>query len=463
MQICLLAAVLLQAASSGAQPVTKVAAGNFHSLFLKSDGSLWAMGGNGNGQLGDGTYNNTNLPEQIVPSNVTAIAAGGDHSLFLKSDGSLWAMGDNLYGELGDGTFDTTSPYGINFPEKIVSSNVTAIAAGTSYSLFLKSDSSLWGMGDNQLGQLGDGIYTNTNVPEQIVASNVTAIAAGGDHSLFLKRDGSLWAMGYNFSGQLGDGTYNTVYLPEQIVGSNVTAIAAGGYFSLFLKSDGSLWAMGGNGNGQLGDGTYNNTNLPEQIVGSNVTAIAAGGNFSLFLQSDGSLWGMGDDSCGELGDGNHNPTYYQNLSTNLPERIVASGVTAVAAASHANFWSEEPEEYDEHGLFLKNDGSLWTMGFNDYGELGDGTYTTTNRPEQILAGPPDYNRISAQLLSGGDVSLSFVGIAGTNYELDRSFSLSPANWVPEATNPAGAGGILVFTNTPDATTNNFWRIRSMP
>ena len=79
-----------------ASSVTAIAAGDLHSLFLKSDGSLWAMGYNGFGQLGDGNVNDnteTNLPEQIVASNVTAIAAGDVHSLFLKSDGSLWAMG----------------------------------------------------------------------------------------------------------------------------------------------------------------------------------------------------------------------------------------------------------------------------------------------------------------------------------------------------------------------------------
>ncbi len=78
---CLLGAALLQAVTSRAQPVTKIAAGAYHSLFLKSDGSLWAMGNNRYGQLGDGTYgvppyNGTNRPEQIVASNVTAIAAG---------------------------------------------------------------------------------------------------------------------------------------------------------------------------------------------------------------------------------------------------------------------------------------------------------------------------------------------------------------------------------------------------
>ncbi|MGB7746192.1 MAG: hypothetical protein WBN75_02780 [Verrucomicrobiia bacterium] len=270
-QIWLLCALLLQAVTSGAQPVTRVAGGGGHSLFLKGDGSLWAMGENYYGQLGDGTYGTypteaTNRPEQIVTSGVTTIAGGGGFSLFLKSDGSLWAMGDNYYGELGDGTTDNGN-YSTNRPEKVVPGGVTAIAAGWNHSLFLKTDGSLWGMGRNDYGELGDGTYPDygTNRPEQIVASGVKAIAAGAAYSLFLKTDGSLWGMGYNGYGQLGDGTYGTypkdaTNRPEQILTSGVMAIAAGASHSLFLKSDGSLWAMGDNEYGQLGDGTYTTT-----------------------------------------------------------------------------------------------------------------------------------------------------------------------------------------------------------
>ena len=347
------------------------------------------MGDNHDGQLGDGTHNATNRPELIVSSNVTAVASGAFHSLFLKSDGSLWAMG---------GSFS-------NLPEQIVSSNVTAIAAGNGHSLFLKSDGSLWGMGDNHDGQLGVGTYYNTNQPQLIVSSNVTVIAAGDLHSLFVKSDGSLWAMGYNNFGQLGDGTYNKTNFPEQIVSSNVMAIAAnGGYLtipgenvnyshSLFVKNDGSLWAMGYNNFGQLGDGTYNNTNRPEEIVAGGVIAIAAG---------------------------------------------------------------------DGHSLFVKSDGSLWAMGANSYGALGGGFSGGTNLPEQIVAGPTGYNQISIQLLDDSDVLLSFAGIQGANYALDWSSGLSPANWQPQATNPAGSNGILLLTNTPDPTINNFWRVRSV-
>jgi alpha-tubulin suppressor-like RCC1 family protein len=444
---CLLCVLALQAVTSGGQTVTKVAAGGYHSLFLKSDGSLWAMGNNGDGELGDGTTDNgnynTSLPEQIMAGNVTAIAAGANFSLFLKSDGSLWAMGDNGSGQLGDGTYNQT-----NLPEQIVASNVTTIAVGEYHSLFLKSNGSLWAMGNNGYGQLGDGttdngIY-NTNRPEQIVASNVTAIVAGRYHSLFLKSDGSLWAMGYNASGQLGDGTYNKTNRPKQIVAGNVTAIVAGWTYSLFLKSDGSLWAMGYNGSGQLGDGTYNQTNRPEQIVASNVTAIAAGYGHGLFLKRDGSLWAMGDNEYGQLGDGT---TDNDNYNTNRPEQIVAGNVTAIAGGGY-------------HSLFIQSDGSLWAMGDNEDGQLGDGTYNQAGLPEQILASI----WLSGRLLgTGGDMQLSCVGSAEANYALDRSFSLALPNWVPQLTNATDADGVLVFTNTPDKTTNNFWRIRSVP
>ena len=401
----------------GAQTVTRIAGGCEHSLFLKSDGSLWVVGDNCYGELGDGTTDsdnyNTNLPEQIVTGNVTAIAAGEFHSLFLKSDGSLWGMGYNYYGQLGDGNYNIETA----LPEQIVASNVTSIAAGENHSLFLKNDGSLWAMGYNYYGQLGDGTTDsdnyNTNQPEQIVAGNVTAIAAGELHSLFLKSNGSLWAMCNNWYGQLGDGSWYNTNQPELIMASNVTAIAAGGFHSLFLKSDGSLWAMGWNVYGELGDGTYNNANLPEQIVASNVTAIAAGGFHSLFLKSDGSLWAMGWNEYGQLGDGTYN-------NTNLPEQIVASNVTAIASGAGCL-----------HSLFLKSDGSLWAMGWNEYGQLGDGTYNNTNLPEQIVALTALPMPVLGIGTYGSQPVVFFPSVATSiNYWLLMTTNLASGNWV---------------------------------
>lgn len=450
--------ICLMTTTAEAQKVVQTAAGYYHSLFLKSDGSLWAMGADARGQLGDGHYltnapYGTNQPELIVSNSVTAIAAGAYHSLFLKSDGSLWAMGYNNAGQLGDGTF-----IGTNRPEMIVASNVTAIAAGAFHSLFLKSDSSLWGMGANDEGQLGDGSYaTNspyygTNQPE-LLASNVLYFAAGGHHSLFVKTDGSLWAMGDNSSGQLGNGTYNNTNVPVQVaLASNVTAVAAGDYHSLFVTSDHKLWGMGYNFNGQLGDGTFANTdpygtNQPE-LLASNVTQIAVGPNHSLFIKNDQTLWGMGYNLSGQLGDGTYSLTG-PNYGINQPEMVAGSVTDGAGGQSHS--------------LFVKNDGSLWGMGDNSYGQLGSATYSATNRPQLIIPGIAGYFHLSAQLLNDGAVRLSFVGDANADYALDRTFCLSPADWMPQMTNTANSFGNLSFTNTPDPSTNNFWRVRFVP
>ena len=416
------------------QAVSKIAAGYGHSLFQESDGSLWGMGWNWAGQLGDGTTNDMVWPERIISSNVVSIAAGSFHSLFLKSDGSLWAMGYNASGQLGDGT-TTNRPN----PVQIVSSNVTTIAAGGFHSLFLKSDNSLWAMGWNASGQLGDGSTSNHYSPVQILSNDVVAVASGSKHSLFLKSDGSLWVMGDNNGYQLGDGTTNSgnfyTNRPEQIVSGNVVAIAGGDQHSLFLKSDGSLWAMGANDYGQLGDGTTDSgtyvTNRPEQIVSSNVIAIAAGANHSLFIKSDSSLWGMGGRSVGELGDGTSPPPYY----TNSPEQIVFSGVVAIAAGY-------------AHSQFLKSDGSLWAMGFNYDGQLGDGTKTDRHSPVPIVPDPP-VPLILGWNFSGTDLRLYATnGLAGGTYYVLMSTSVAVplSQWAQAATSVPVANGNFSLT-----------------
>jgi len=73
-------------------------------------------------------------------------------------------------------------------------------------------------------------------------------------------------------------------------------------------------------------------------------------------------------------------------------------------------------------------------------------------------------NRLAAELLAGGAVRLTYLGQAGLNCALDRTFNLAPpVLWVPQATNPVAPSGVLILTNTPITTTNNFWQMRSIP
>ena len=166
------------------------------------------------GQLGDGTTSDRNTPTQILSSgSVAQIAAGSYHSLILKNDGSLHAFGFNDYGQLGDGTSINRST-----PTQILSSGVSSNRRRSLSLLIIKTDGSLHAFGRNDYGQLGDSTSTNRSTPTQILSSGVAQIAAGANHSLILKNDGSLHAFGWNPTGQLGDGTTSDRNTPTQIL-----------------------------------------------------------------------------------------------------------------------------------------------------------------------------------------------------------------------------------------------------
>ena len=299
-----------------ASGVIAIAAGNYHTLALKIDGSLWAWGYNVAGQLGDGTTTGSWIPKQIIASGVTAITAGESYSLAIKADGSLWAWGKNTYGQLGD---DTTTDSLV--PKQIIASGVQAVAAGYGHNIALKTDGSLWAWGHNWSGALGDGTTTDSLVPKQIIASGVIAIAAGNYHTLALKIDGSLWAWGKNTYGQLGDGTTTESWIPTQIIASGVTAITAGSGLSIALKTDGSLWAWGNNAWGQLGDGTTTDSYAPKEIIARGVKAVAAGDKHIVAIKAGGSLWAWGDNWSGKLGTG-------ATTNVNRPKQIYLSVLT---------------------------------------------------------------------------------------------------------------------------------------
>ncbi len=311
---------------------------------------LKGWGYNGAGQLRNASQSQT-LPITLA-SNVVTMAAGDTHSLFVTSDSTLWGMGDNTYGpgELGLGALSSTTV------PMVVASNVVAVTAGTGNSFFIKADGTLWGMGNNTYGSLGNGTFTSAGTLPIFVASNVVVAVVGQYNSLFVKADGTLWGMGLNGSGQLGIGTTANTNLPTYVT-NNVVAVAAGSSHSLFMRADGSVWGMGDNSQGQFGLGNNTTPQIRPVYVTNNVVSIAVGSSHSMFVKTDGTLWNTGYNANGELGSGTL-------IATNRLTYVTNNVVTAIGG--------------NRHSLFMKADGSLWTMGWNYYGTLGNGTSGNT-------------------------------------------------------------------------------------
>ncbi|MFN8516914.1 MAG: Ig-like domain repeat protein [Thermomicrobiales bacterium] len=387
--------------------VIAIAAGAFHSLALLADGSLLAWGDDSFGQLGDGTVGpDTATPQPvalIAGARATAIAAGERHSLALLVDGSLFAWGSDGFGQLGNGAAggepDCTgdcNPTPLPVPGTL---SVVAIAAGGRHSLALLADGSLLAWGSDASGQLGDGAAGgepgcagNCNpVPQPVPGvSSAVAIAAGHDHSLALLRNGTLRAWGDDEDGQLGVGAAETTGCechptPQIVPGvGGVAAIAAGNAHSQVLVQSSTVGAWGDDNAGQLGDGAVGpDAPLPQVVTlppGAPIIAIAAGFTHSLALRADGTLLAWGDDTRGQLGDGaaggepgcagDCNPT---------PQPVPGvSNVAAIAAGGR-------------HNLALLTDGTVLAWGSDGFGQLGDGTVgpdAATPQPVALPGGP---------------------------------------------------------------------------
>jgi len=316
---------------------TNVAAGYYHTVALKADGSLWTWGDNTKGQLGD----NLSAASRSVPvkigsdTNWAAIAAGDFHTLALKTDGTLWAWGDNSSGQVGSGA---VVPGIQPVPVKIgTGTDWSSVAAGGTHSVARKTNNTLWGWGSNSAGQLGNGTALDAVAPVQtkllppFVNDNWSAVAAGQTHSAALKTDGSLWSWGSNASGRLGNGTILNSGVPVRESGNSTdwVAVAAGDNHTMGLKANGTLWSWGGNVNGQLGNGTNLDALAPVKIVADTDWIVAtAGSTHSVALKVNGTVWSWGGNSSGQLGDGTISSKNVPVLSAAAP----ATGVTLTAS-----------------------------------------------------------------------------------------------------------------------------------
>jgi alpha-tubulin suppressor-like RCC1 family protein/plastocyanin len=410
------------------QGTKSISAGNNYTVYLRENGSAWAVGHNYYGQLGNGTTTNTNNPTQVKNLDATdftdiiQVEAGYNHAVYLKSNGTVWAVGRNNSGQLGDGSkTQRNNPVQVKHADGAEFNKVVAVSAGEFHTVYLKSDGTVWAVGYGNYGGLGDGTTDSYDSPIQVKNQNgndftdVIEIAAGSNYTVYLKSDGTVWATGTNTYGQLGDGTQNARYNPVQVkhadgtVLSEIVGISAGSYHTLYLKNDGTVWAAGRNNFGQLGDGTTTDRNYPTQVKNINTTdftdviAVEAGNYHTLYSKSDTTVWAAGLNIKGQLGDGTttdrNNPVQVTNV-----DNSIFNGVVGISAGG-------------SHAAYLKSDSNAWASGSNDFDQLGNGTSGGSTNKNPIQSNISDL-QLSGIILSNEGKILSFAILPQPDHSL---------------------------------------------
>ena len=344
-----------------AQCWQSISAGEYHSLAIKNDGTLWAWGRNVLYQLGDGTEVNRNIPTQIgTANNWIKVHAGYSSSYGIKADGTLWVWGSNAAEKLGTGNAN----YVIATPTQLGSdTNWLSVSDGWNHTIALKTDGTLWAWGKNEYGQLGDNTTVNKPTPTQIgTATNWQTIATGINHSLAIKSDGTLWFWGSRFN-IYGTSTQNNI--PIQIgTDTNWLKLAGGQHHCAAIKTDGTLWTWGENSTGQLGDGTTVYRTTPIQVgTATDWLDVSAGTRYTIATKNNLSFWSWGYNYGGQLGlgtSGNTSDVYIPTqVGTSLDSNIISAG--------------------GYHALVKNSDGFIRGTGSNVVGQIGDGTFVQKN------------------------------------------------------------------------------------
>ncbi|AKQ67601.1 BNR repeat domain protein [Myxococcus hansupus] len=399
-----------QSRLAGPLEVTRVAAGAYHSVALRSDGEVWAWGRNSDGQLGRGAVSAT--PEAsphpvALPGPMTAVAAGAGHSLAIDALGHVWAWGRNNRGQAGSALTGgpVLTPVQVTLPAPAVS-----IAARADYSLAVDANGDVWAWGQNIDGELGqhaaDTLAHHTPVkvqlPQATAQGNCTPvdpldlyriadIAAGGHHVLALTRTGCVWAWGRNDAAQIGTGTESSTPVLVPTLVRNIPrakAVAAGESHSLLYDDEMNriVWTWGLNTSGQVGrDYIATTPPLPRQVVrtpflvnGSEAAGggLAAGDDFSLFIMGypTGNVRSWGANAFGQLGNGTQalrqTPEYALRTLTGPPYTMAVDATRQVAGgARHGLAVRHEQYEY-------ANCPVVWSWGDNSQGQLGTGSLT---------------------------------------------------------------------------------------
>ncbi len=422
--------------------VTDISAGEGFAVALTNLGAVFAWGDNGTGQLGDGTTTMRTTPVGVdVPggSAVTSVGAGADDGYAVTGAGGVLAWGAGSAGQLGNGgQTSSAAPAYVTLPSGI---SVRSVTGGGGYALAVTTSGGLlaWGGGGN--GDLGTGNTANqltavtVPFPTGVVISSATA---GSGFSAAVTSSGADYAWGLNDFGQLGDATTTTRLSPVAVAvpnGAYVKSASAGGQHQLLLTppppaithvspavaptSGGTSVTLAGTNLAgatavRFGTtvGTINSTSptsitvtAPAGTAGTVDLRVITPSGTSTVTPADRFSWvgrsvsivGWGSDQFDQLGDGS------STLSVPAVERAKAVGNTVVASSVTLGQLA---------GYGISSSGAVYAWGDNSYGELGNGSTTSSATPVKVSLP----SGVVATALTAGDTSAYALTSTGQVY-----------------------------------------------
>lgn len=292
----------------------------------------------------------------------------------------------------------------------------------------------LFNWGNNANGRLGDNTVVNKSSPVQTVSggTNWKQISAGQSSSAAIKTDGTLWLWGNGTYGQLGNNlTAATASRSSPIqtvsAGTNWKQVVAGNLRAAAIKTDGTLWVWGIGTAGALGTNSVVNRSSPTQTISGGTNwkqvTMSTEGTITSAVKTDGSLWIWGINTYGNMGDNTV-------VSKSSPVQTISAGTNWKSVAAG-----------DSHVVALKTDGTLWTWGRNNAGQLGRNNVANSSSPVQTVSAGTDWKQISAgsgisaAIKNNGSLWLwgtNGFGQIGDNSTISRS---SPVQTVSGGTN----------------------------
>jgi alpha-tubulin suppressor-like RCC1 family protein/endonuclease/exonuclease/phosphatase family metal-dependent hydrolase len=356
-------------------------------------GTATCMGDNSQGQLGNGTTDDSALPVQVGGTDEWAsMSTSGLTTCGVKRTGDLFCWGANNRGQLGmDGARRV-------WPQRVgTDSDWQQVSAGWLHTCAVRTSGALYCWGDNADGQLGLGTTTSQPVPVRVgTATDWTSVVTGGWHTCATRRDGSAWCWGRGDLGQLGTGVVGRRLAPARVSSTaQWSTLEAAWSSTCGLTTDQRIQCWGVNGRGQLGDGTRATRLGPVTVAGGRQwSAVAVGDEHTCGLDVAGAAWCWGANRYGQLGDGSE-------VGSLQPVRVAGGRTWAALDAG----WL--------HTCGLALDDSVQCWGNNEHGQLGRGDRADrTTAPGVHVASP----RIARRVVDATKVVVTTFNILGSQH-----------------------------------------------